>query len=67
MEAIQTHTVQADAHAAALKKAVKGAKFPSKTAPTINYSEWNKKKVTKIINITTMIQYREKEKLEVRK
>ncbi|WP_157456663.1 hypothetical protein [Carnobacterium maltaromaticum] len=39
MEAIQTHTVQADAHAAALKKAIKGAKFPSKAAPTINYSD----------------------------
>ncbi|MDZ5757290.1 TIGR04197 family type VII secretion effector [Carnobacterium maltaromaticum] len=39
MEAIQTHTVQADAHAEALKKAIKGAKFPSKAAPTINYSD----------------------------
>lgn len=39
MTTIETHTTQADAHAKAIKKAVKGAKFPISEKSAISYSD----------------------------
>ena len=39
MTTIETHTAQADAHANAIRKAVKGAKYPLSEKNSITYSD----------------------------